>query len=75
MKTLKQRFTGFGHKEEVQETVSSGVIKHIHKHENHETHSGTETLYQCPMKCEGEKTYNAPGRCPVCGMNLAPVGS
>ncbi len=26
--------------------------------------------YQCPMKCEGEKTYPGPGKCPVCGMNL-----
>lgn len=27
----------------------------------------------CPMKCEGEKTYDAPGRCPVCEMKLVPV--
>lgn len=26
--------------------------------------------YQCPMKCEGEKTYNEPGTCPVCKMDL-----
>ncbi|WP_435656187.1 heavy metal-binding domain-containing protein, partial [Elizabethkingia miricola] len=25
------------------------------------------------MKCEGEKIYNEPGRCPVCGMFLAPI--
>ena len=31
------------------------------------------TLYQCPMKCEGDKTYDAPGKCPVCGMDLKPV--
>lgn len=44
------------------------------KHENHpeETNSG-ETKYQCPMKCEGEKTYDQPGRCPVCKMYLQPV--
>ena len=29
--------------------------------------------YYCPMKCEGEKTYDQPGRCPVCGMYLVPV--
>ncbi|GJN60745.1 heavy metal translocating P-type ATPase [Elizabethkingia anophelis] len=29
--------------------------------------------YICPMKCEGEKIYNEPGRCPVCGMFLAPI--
>ncbi len=26
--------------------------------------------YQCPMKCEGEKTYDKPGICPVCKMDL-----
>lgn len=31
------------------------------------------TLYQCPMKCEREKTYDQPGRCPVCKMYLQPV--
>lgn len=27
-------------------------------------------VYYCPMHCEGDKTYNAPGDCPVCGMDL-----
>lgn len=27
----------------------------------------------CPMKCEGEKTYDQPGRCPVCSMKLKEV--
>jgi Cu2+-exporting ATPase len=27
-------------------------------------------VYYCPMHCEGEKTYNKPGDCPVCGMDL-----
>ncbi len=26
--------------------------------------------YQCPMQCEGNKTYNEPGTCPVCKMEL-----
>ncbi|MDA0194035.1 MAG: copper-translocating P-type ATPase [Bacteroidetes bacterium] len=26
--------------------------------------------YYCPMQCEGTKTYNEPGNCPVCGMHL-----
>ena len=29
--------------------------------------------YQCPMKCEGEKTYNKPGQCPKCNMDLQKV--
>jgi heavy metal translocating P-type ATPase len=30
---------------------------------------GTGTFY-CPMHCEGDKTYDEPGDCPVCGMDL-----
>lgn len=26
--------------------------------------------YYCPMHCEGDKVYDKPGNCPVCGMNL-----
>lgn len=26
--------------------------------------------YYCPMHCEGDKTYDKPGDCPVCGMSL-----
>ncbi len=28
--------------------------------------------YYCPMGCEGDKTYDEPGSCPKCGMNLVP---
>jgi Cu+-exporting ATPase len=27
-------------------------------------------IYYCPMHCEGKKTYDKPGDCPVCGMHL-----
>ena len=33
---------------------------------------GTGTYY-CPMHCEGDKTYDSPGDCPVCGMDLVPM--
>jgi Cu2+-exporting ATPase len=26
--------------------------------------------FYCPMQCEGDKTYDKPGDCPVCGMHL-----
>ena len=52
---------------------------HAHSHQ----HSGTMTLkpptannggkYYCPMHCEGDKLYDKPGNCPVCGMNLEKV--
>ena len=52
----------------------------IHKQDEHHQHSevkksnqlkgkGTGTFY-CPMHCEGDKTYDKPGDCPVCGMDL-----
>ena len=30
----------------------------------------SDTVYQCPMKCEGDKTYDKAGKCPICNMNL-----
>lgn len=30
-------------------------------------------VYQCPMQCEGEKTYSEASSCPVCNMDLKPV--
>lgn len=32
--------------------------------------SGGNSRFYCPMHCEGDKTYNEPGDCPVCGMDL-----
>ncbi len=31
---------------------------------------GKKGTYYCPMLCEGKKTYDMPGSCPVCGMDL-----
>jgi len=44
----------------------------------HDTHAPATSVpvaatYYCPMKCEGEKTYDHPGRCPVCNMKLKEV--
>lgn len=45
--------------------------KEEHSHEGH-SHEHTEatTKYACPMKCEGDKTYEEKGSCPVCHMDL-----
>ncbi|AVR44285.1 ATPase [Christiangramia fulva] len=46
-----------------------------HKHHSSENKKkkakgqGTGVWY-CPMHCEGDKTYDQPGDCPVCGMDL-----
>ncbi|MBT8324418.1 MAG: heavy metal translocating P-type ATPase [Winogradskyella sp.] len=39
------------------------------KKEEQPNGKGTGTFY-CPMHCEGDKTYDEPGDCPVCGMDL-----
>ncbi len=45
-----------------------------HNHEGHtHEHSEATTKYACPMKCEGEKTYDAEGECPVCHMDLEEI--
>lgn len=54
------------------EELQSKTKKHSH---NHQKHSDTPTpkdsgKYYCPMQCEGDKTYEKPGDCPVCGMHL-----
>lgn len=36
-------------------------------------HDDADMVYQCPMKCEGERVYETPGKCPVCKMDLKPV--
>ena len=36
----------------------------------HESLNNDGSKYYCPMHCEGDKLYNKPGNCPVCGMNL-----
>ncbi len=45
-----------------------------HKENHSEVQSKTSVrgsgVYYCPMHCEGDKTYDKPGNCPVCGMDL-----
>ena len=51
---------------------NSGHDHHTHHHHDHpkpEKGKGTGVFY-CPMHCEGDKTYDQPGDCPVCGMDL-----
>jgi len=42
---------------------------HGHAHE-HEPSTNAAGKYYCPMHCEGDKVYDKPGNCPVCGMHL-----
>ena len=51
---LSVTFSGCNHSAE--ETKSKQIEKKV--------------LYQCPMDCESGKTYDKPGKCPVCEMDL-----
>nr|NQU90281.1 copper-translocating P-type ATPase [Bacteroidota bacterium] len=62
-------------------TVAQQKKKHHHHHggnktgthePSHRKHEGhpVKGEYYCPMHCEGDKTYDKPGDCPVCGMDL-----
>jgi Cu2+-exporting ATPase len=47
----------------------SNLVKGDKPEGGHEHSQGTGTFY-CPMHCEGDKTYDKDGDCPVCGMDL-----
>ncbi|MCB8995512.1 MAG: copper-translocating P-type ATPase [Bacteroidales bacterium] len=46
---------------------------HNHEHKHNDTKAESQDNYYCTMLCEGGKTYNEPGDCPVCGMHLKKV--
>jgi Cu2+-exporting ATPase len=56
---------------------------HIHSHgemtkgpKQAQIQKGNRTgKYYCPMHCEGDKIYEEPIDCPVCGMDLVPLES
>jgi uncharacterized protein with PIN domain len=39
----------------------------------YKTTAADSVVYQCPMKCEGDKTYDKAGKCPKCNMNLKAI--
>ena len=68
MTKLSEVFGGMGQKSEQDEMHSCGF-----GNQNHQTSSAeSKTVYHCPSKCEGNKTYNASGNCPDCKMHLVP---
>ncbi|MES2138233.1 MAG: heavy metal-binding domain-containing protein [Bacteroidota bacterium] len=58
--------------------VIFGLLSVIMASCNNANNKGTEQTeekasYQCPMDCEKGKTYDKPGQCPVCGMDLEKI--
>ncbi len=62
--------------EKLQETLLRAGLHYTIEMPGHEKHKETKLkeegngVFYCPMHCEGEKTYNKAGDCPVCGMPL-----
>ena len=48
--------------------TSCGSNDEAKKHEH--TEVAVNDIYACPMQCEGDKTYDKEGNCPVCSMAL-----
>ena len=51
----------------------SGAVPGKQSSEHRQAFQSTVAQYKCPMGCEGDKTYNKPGNCPICNMKLVPV--
>ncbi|WP_235297621.1 heavy metal translocating P-type ATPase [Portibacter marinus] len=47
-----------------------GAVKNKHSHPPKVPQATGTGVYYCPMHCEGDKVYDEPGDCPVCGMDL-----
>lgn len=48
-----------------------GEHHHHSERKQHDKPKGKGTgVFYCPMRCEGDKTYDKAGDCPVCGMDL-----
>ncbi|MGS2764195.1 heavy metal translocating P-type ATPase [Sinomicrobium sp. M5D2P9] len=54
---------------------SSGKDDHASHHKKTDKKTSGSGVYYCPMHCEGDKTYDKPGSCPVCGMDIVEAPS
>tara|TARA_Y100001935_G_scaffold224416_1_gene200807 strand:+ start:222459 stop:224951 length:2493 start_codon:yes stop_codon:yes gene_type:complete len=67
---LKEAVANAGSNYRLLEEGEEDEEPHSHQH-SEKPKKGIKTgNYYCPMQCEGDKTYDEPGDCPVCGMDL-----
>lgn len=71
MKSLTKFFSQVKGKK-IENNHGHGARRHVTS-SNDDNINRQDKKYLCPMKCEGDKTYDAPGNCPVCNMKLVPV--
>lgn len=54
--------------------LTFGFLSCTSSSEGNKTEQNEEkVLYQCPMDCEKGRTYDKPGQCPVCGMDIEKI--
>lgn len=54
---------------------NSNEVKKLKKKKKASKKIPKEGVFYCPMHCEGDKTYDRFGDCPVCGMDLVPMNA
>ncbi|WP_231372682.1 copper-transporting P-type ATPase [Aureivirga sp. CE67] len=67
-----EKASDFQNKEETPKMSCCGGEHQHHEHSHKQTTNSNsgQGAYFCPMRCEGDKMYDEPGSCPVCGMHL-----
>ncbi len=57
------------------DNMKHGNMNHSNMKGSHKESMSSDMAkgYMCPMKCEGDKTYDKAGKCPKCGMELEKV--
>ena len=71
MKKTSEILCGSGQNDEFQESNACSCGGRYQNHPEKDPYS--KSVFQCPLKCEGDKTYDAPGNCPVCNKHLEQV--
>ena len=62
---------GTGQKDEM---LESNLCTCGGRYQNHQENDPyLKSVFQCPVRCEGDKTYVVPGNCPVCNISLEQV--
>ncbi len=68
MNNLNEILSGSGQKDDMHETHSCNCGGRYQNHQKGDSYS--KTVFYCPVKCEGDKTYDVAGNCPVCNIQL-----
>jgi len=68
MNKFSEILSGSGQMNEIEQTHSLSCGDRYQNHQKRDTYA--KTVFKCPSKCEGDKTYDVTGKCPVCNTPL-----